>query len=108
MHCNKGEKYELEMACWMHLEDFQVVLSQFWALVCQCAGPVHMLHTDLTGGVDRSDWSGLSCCSCPIFKWCIACFRPGGVSLVQGEIACVQGEQFVVLQALVWWFVLFA
>jgi hypothetical protein len=26
---NKGEKFELEMACWMHLEGFQVVLSHF-------------------------------------------------------------------------------
>jgi hypothetical protein len=31
---NKGEKFELEMACWMHLEGFQVVSSYFWALVC--------------------------------------------------------------------------
>jgi hypothetical protein len=49
-----------------------VVLSHFWALSCtgltvgvtgltgQSAGPVHMLHTDLTGGVDRSDRSELS------------------------------------------------
>jgi hypothetical protein len=29
---NKGEKFELEMACWMHLEGFQVVSSHFWAL----------------------------------------------------------------------------
>jgi hypothetical protein len=36
---NKGEKFELEMACWMHLEGLQVVLSLFWAL----------LHTCLTG-----------------------------------------------------------
>jgi hypothetical protein len=28
--------------------------------------------------------------------------------LVQGELACVQGELFVVVRALVWWFVLFA
>jgi hypothetical protein len=30
---NKGEKFELEMACWMQLKGFQVVLSLFWALV---------------------------------------------------------------------------
>jgi hypothetical protein len=84
---NKGEKFEIEMACWMHLEGFQVVSSHFWALVCtaltesrnnkgksyevtgligQSVGPVHMLHTGLTGGVDRSDRLGLSCCSCPV------------------------------------------
>jgi hypothetical protein len=34
--------------------------------------------------------------------------HPGGVALVQGELACVQGELFVVFRALVWWFALFA
>jgi hypothetical protein len=58
---NKGEKFELEMACWMHLEGFQVVSSHFWALVCTgltgpSAGSVHMLTTGRTGGGDRSDW----------------------------------------------------
>jgi hypothetical protein len=84
---NKGEKFELEMAYWMHLEGFQVVSSHFWALLHtgltyltgQSVGPVHMLPTGLTGGVDRSDWSGLSCCSCPVSKWCHAYFRPGGL-----------------------------
>jgi hypothetical protein len=36
---NKEEKFELEMACWVHLEGFQVVSSHFWAL----------LRTGLTG-----------------------------------------------------------
>jgi hypothetical protein len=100
---NKGEKFELEMACWMHLEGFQVVSSHFWAL----------LHTGLTGRCHRSDRS--ECWSCshvahqsdrwcwpvwPVradllqllcFKWCFACFRPGG-------LACVQGELFVVFE----------
>jgi hypothetical protein len=44
---NKGEKFDLEMACWMHLEGFQVVLSSFWALVC----------TGLTGQGHRFDRS---------------------------------------------------
>jgi hypothetical protein len=117
---NKGEKFELEMACWMHLEGFHVVLSHFWALVC----------TGLTGRGHRSD--RLECWSCahvehrsdrwwwlvwpvrvellqmPCFKWCFACIHPGGVALVQGELACVQGELFVVFRVLVWWFALFA
>jgi hypothetical protein len=42
---NKGEKFELEMSCWMHLEGFQVVSSHFWALLC----------TGLTGRGHRSD-----------------------------------------------------
>jgi hypothetical protein len=67
-----------------------------------------MLGTGLTGGGDRSDRSRLSCWSCPVFKWCFACIRPGGGALVQGELACVQGELFVVFRALVWWFALFA
>jgi hypothetical protein len=54
-----------------------------------------MLHTGLTGGVDRS---GLSCCSCLVFKWWFACIRLGGVAFVQGELACVQGELFVVFE----------
>jgi hypothetical protein len=62
---NKGEKFELEMACWMHLEGFQVVSSHFWALVCtgltgQSADPVHMLSSGQTGGGDQSDRSELS------------------------------------------------
>jgi hypothetical protein len=77
------------MACWMHLEGFHVVSSHFWALGCtgltgQRAGPVHMLHTGLTGGVDRSDRSGLSCCNCN-------CPVSSGVlhALVQAVLACV-------------------
>jgi hypothetical protein len=42
------------------------------------------------------------------FLQVIACIHPGGVALVQGELACVQEELFVVFRALVWWFVLFA
>jgi hypothetical protein len=46
----------------------------------------------------RSDWSELSCCSCSVlFKW-FACIGSGGVALVQGELACVQGELFVVFE----------
>jgi hypothetical protein len=30
-----------------------------------------------------------------------------GGALVQGELACVQGELFVVFRALLWWFGLF-
>jgi hypothetical protein len=30
--------------------------------------------------------------------WCFACIRPGGVALVQGELACVQGELFEVFE----------
>jgi hypothetical protein len=47
----------------------------------------------VTGLTDVS-WS---CCSCPVFRW-FACIRPGGVALVQGELACVQGELFVVFE----------
>jgi hypothetical protein len=69
---NKGEKFELVLGYWMHLEGFQVVSSHFWALLHtglagrghrsdgQSAGPVHMLSTGLTRGGDRSDWSELS------------------------------------------------
>jgi hypothetical protein len=33
---------------------------------------------------------------------------PGGGALVQGELACVQGELFVVVRAVLRWFALFA
>jgi hypothetical protein len=67
----RGEKFELVLGYWMHLEGFQVVSSHFWALLCtgltgwchwsglsECC-LVHMLRTGLTGGVDRSDRSEL-------------------------------------------------
>jgi hypothetical protein len=59
-----------------------------------------MLGTCLTGGGDRSDQWELSWCSCSVcFKW-FACICPGGVALVQEELACVQGELFVVFELL--------
>jgi hypothetical protein len=66
-------------------------------LTGQSAGPVHMLHTSLTGGADRSDRSGLCYWSCLVSSG-VACIRPGGVALVQEELACVQGELFVVFE----------
>jgi hypothetical protein len=70
---NKGEKFELEMACWTHLEGFQVVSSHFWALLCTgqtgvSAGPVHILGTGLTGGDDRSDRCELKLLQLPCFQ----------------------------------------
>jgi hypothetical protein len=104
---NKREKFELEMACWMHLEGFQVVSSHFWALLCtSLTGRGHRsdrsecwLGTGLTGGGDRSDRCELKLLQLPC---------PGGGAFVQGELACVQGELFVVVRALFWWFALFA
>jgi hypothetical protein len=62
------------------------------SLIGQSVDPVHILRTGLTGGGDRSDQSELSWCSCSVFiKW-FACIRLGGVALVQGELACVQGS----------------
>jgi hypothetical protein len=66
---NNGEKFELILGYWMHLKGFQVVSSHFRVLCVtgltgrghrsdrSSAGPVHMLHTGLTGGVDRSELS---------------------------------------------------
>jgi hypothetical protein len=42
------------------------------------------------------------------FALWFACIHLGGVALVQGELACVQGGALCVFRALVWWFVLFA
>jgi hypothetical protein len=77
-------------------------------LTGQSAGPVHMLHTGLTGGVDRSDRSGLGCCSSPVSSGVSHAFVQGELHWFRGELARVQGEHFVIFRALVWWFVLFA
>jgi hypothetical protein len=42
------------------------------------------------------------------FLQVVAYIRPGGVALVQEELACVRGELFMVCRALAWWFALFA
>jgi hypothetical protein len=89
---NKGEKFELEMACWMHLEGFQVVSSHFWALVCtgltgQSAVPVHMLGTALTGGGDRSDRCELKLLQLPCFQVVFMHSSRGG-ALVLGACMC--------------------
>jgi hypothetical protein len=61
-------------------------------LTDQSASPVHMLHTGLTSGVDWSDRSELSWCSCSVFfKW-LACIRPGGSCIGSGGACmCARG-----------------
>jgi hypothetical protein len=78
-------------------------VSQVWpvmvtGLTGQRVGSVHLLSTGLIGVDGRSDWSELSWCSYSVFiKW-FACIHPGAVALVQGELACLQGELFVVFE----------
>jgi hypothetical protein len=73
----------------------------------QSAGPVHILGTGLTGGGDRSDRCELKLFQLPCFQEvCMHSFR--GVALVQVELVCVEGELFVVVRDLVWWFALLA
>jgi hypothetical protein len=90
---------------------FEPFLVEVTGLTGQSAGPVHMLGTGLSGGGDRSDRCELKLlrlsCFQVVFNW-FACIRPREVALVQGELACVQGELFVVVRALVWWFALFS
>jgi hypothetical protein len=116
---NKGEKLELEMACWMHLEGFQVVVSHFWA----------QLHTGLTG---RSPVWPVRVLACSYVghrsdRWwwpvwpvrpklmqllCflqVVCMHSSRGSCIGSGGACLcAGELFVVFRALVWWFALFA
>jgi hypothetical protein len=109
---NEEEKFELEMACWLHLEGFQVVSSHSWALVC----------TGLTGRGHRSDRSEcwyyshvarrsdrwcwpvwpvrVELLQLPCFKWCLACIRPVGVALVQGSLHVCRGSSL--------WFISFS
>jgi hypothetical protein len=71
------------------------------------AGPVHMLGTGLTSGDDRSDRCELKVLQLSCFQ--VVCMHSSrGGALVQGELAWVQGELFVVVRALIWWFPLFA
>jgi hypothetical protein len=99
---NKGENFELEMACWMHLEGFQVVSSHFWALLHigltgQSSSPVHMLHTGLTGGIAQSDRSGRSYCSCPVSSGVLHAF-------IQGELHWFRGSLHVCRGSSLWFF----
>jgi hypothetical protein len=108
---NKGEKFELEMACYTHLEGFQVVSSYFWAqAVFQVASVWPMkgtsltgvvprcwaiLPTGLTGEVDQSDWSRLGCFSCPV-SW------SESHAFVQGELHWFRGSFMCAGGALLW------
>jgi hypothetical protein len=109
---NKGEKFELVLGFWMHLEGFQVVLSHFWALLHTCltgqsAGTMHMLSTGLTVGGDRSDRSNLSCYSCSVSCGVLHAFVQGSCIGSGGACMCAGGA-LCGFRALVWWFALFA
>jgi hypothetical protein len=89
---NKGEKFKHDLACCMHLEDFQVVSSYFWAwAVSQVASAWPVWYISLAGVVPRC-WAILSTgltsqskaeAAALFAKW-FACIRPGGVAFVQG------------------------
>jgi hypothetical protein len=70
-------------------------------VLCTCWAPVWPV---VVIGLTGVSWS---CCSCPVFKW-FACIHPGWGALVQGELACVQGELFVVFRVMFRGFALFA
>jgi hypothetical protein len=77
---NKGEKFELKMACWTHLEGFQVVSSHFWALLC----------TGLTG---RAISRELKLLQLPCFQVvCMhssrGCIGSGGACMCAGGALC--------------------
>jgi hypothetical protein len=120
MYCQQGG----EVWAWNGLLDafrrFQVVSGHFWALV----------WTSLTGHVHWSDRSECWPCSYaghrsdrwlwPVWPvrvelmqllcfLLVVCMHPSRRSCIgSGELACVQGELFVVFRALLWWFALFA
>jgi hypothetical protein len=106
---NKGEKFELEMACWMHLEGFQVVSRHFWTLVCtgltgqghrsdrsECWSCSHVAHRS-DRWCCRSVRSGLSCCSCPVSSGVLHAF-------VQRELHWFRGSLHVCRWSSLWFF----
>jgi hypothetical protein len=110
---NKGEKFALEMACWMHSEGFQMVSSYFWALaVSQVASAWPVRGTGLTGVVprcwailstgltdegDQSDRWELCCCSCS-GSW------GGSHAIVQGDLHWFRGSLHVCRGSSLWFF----
>jgi hypothetical protein len=93
---NKGGEFEHVLACCKHLEGFQVVSSKFWARWVPGAGRSSTLVWPvwLTGLTSvEQGWS-----RCSVLQRWFACIRSGGVAFVQGELACVQEEPFVVFE----------
>jgi hypothetical protein len=110
MHCQQGG----EVWAWNGLLDafrgFSGGFEPFSGLWCapvwpvkvtgltgQSAGPVHMLHTGLTGGVDRSDQSGLSCCNCLVSSGVLHAF-------VQVDLHWFRGSLDVCRRSSLWFF----
>jgi hypothetical protein len=105
---NKGEKFRHVLACCMHLEGFQVVSSYFWARAVprwSSAWPVSStgltsVSSQVLGDlVHRFDRWGRPVWPVRVrlkqllcFVMWFACIRLGGIALVQGELACVQGS----------------
>jgi hypothetical protein len=56
-----------------------------------------MLHTGLAGGVDPSDRSGLSCCSCPVSSGVLHAF-------IQDELHWFRGSLHVCRGSTLWFF----
>jgi hypothetical protein len=51
-----------------------------------------MLHTGLIGGVDRSDLSGLSCCSCRVSSGVLHAFVQGKLHWFRGSLHVCRGS----------------
>jgi hypothetical protein len=111
-------------ACFGLLHAFRWFPSGFEQFLSSCCS---QMVIGLTGVVHRSDWCEAQVpgdlahqfdqCSWLVkarlkqllcFARWFTCIRPEGVALVQGELACVQGELLVVSRALDWWLVLLA
>jgi hypothetical protein len=73
----------------------------------QSVGPIYMLRTGLTGGVDRSDRSELSWCSCSVSSSGLHAFVQGSCIASGGACMCARGA-LCGFRALDRWFVLFA
>jgi hypothetical protein len=120
---NKGEKFEHDLACYMHLEGFQVVSSYFWArAVSQVASAWPVRYTGLTGVVprcweilstgvtnvvDQSDWSEQGRSSCSVCE--VVCMHSSrGSCIGSGGVCMCAGGALCGFRTLDWWFALFA
>jgi hypothetical protein len=117
---NKGDKFELQMACCTLLEGFQVISSYFWALaVSQVASAWPVRGTGLAGVLPRC-WAILSpvwpvrvtgltgesrADAAALLHEVVRMHSSKGTCIGSGGACMCAGGALCGFRALVWWFV---